>query len=211
MGESNFNVEKLPVNYIIFIIAFVVACVAAAYVVAPKYKEIKLKKIEVMLTEKNIESKKLLYSRIVRSAGDSMDDEMYNDNMKKINQMASDRNNYEDYVMNLVELSKSRNLIVGDFSIAGLNKESGNNTNKNPGKEKIVSGKKADFITENISFTAVGGYYGFYEFLKDIEKNIPLLNIDSIEIGAEKEGNEKTQSESEIILTYSVKLSYYHY
>lgn len=211
MEELNFNVIKLPVNYIIFIIAFAAACVIVVYVIAPKYREIKLKKIEMALIEKNIESKELLYSRIARNADDSMNDEMYNDNIKKINQMISDRNNYEDYLINLVELSKIRNIMVGDFSISGSNEESGNNANKNISEKKVGNNEKTNIIAESISFTAIGGYYGFYEFLRDIEKNIPLLNIDSVKISAEKEGNEEAQPASEIILTYSVKLSYYHY
>jgi len=207
MEEVNLGPIKFPINYIILIIAFLVACGFVVYAIAPEYKESKLKKIETALIGKNIESKDLLYARIVKNEDNLIEDETYKKNVAKFDQMISGKNNFEDYLVNLVELSKNRNLIVGNFSISEVKPKKSNN-------KKVVQtdSNKANVTTGTISFEATGGYYSLYEYLIDIEKNIPLLNVDSVTVSAGKAtAGEQTQNDAGSILNYSIKLSYYHY
>ena len=188
--------KKIPKEFAFLFFSMIASCVIIYSFADPLYKDAKIKKLETGVKKNNIESRELLLSRVIK-AEISDEDKISVENIEKIKSLASNRDNYEEYLVNIVEIATGRNILIKDLAVSDYKKVS------------AKSKANGNFNSSVISFSASGGFSNFINFLEDIERNIPLMQVESVEIG--KEGSENDSIASSSMLSFSVKINFFHY
>lgn len=206
-NENLNSAKKLDTNFSMLALLFVsllVSCAIMFYVVAPMYKESKIIKIGNETKEEIIENNNLTLIKIIKANNES--EEFDSENVEKIKEFISNRNNYEDYLIHIVKLANGKNIKINDLSV--------NKIEDDPKK------RRSSILNEvEINFSASSGFLNLISFLKSIEKSIPFAQEESISIsvrGEKEDGiNEYVKTNTEIatdsILDYEIKLKFYHY
>ncbi|MCK4892278.1 MAG: hypothetical protein KAS78_06440 [Candidatus Pacebacteria bacterium] len=188
--------KKIPKEFAFLFFSMIASCIIMYCFAAPLYEDSKIKKLEIGVKKNNIESRELLLSRVMK-AEISDEDKISVENIEKIKGLASNRDNYEEYLVNVVEIASGRNVLINDLTVS------------NYGKVSAKSKVNGNFSSSVISFSASGGFFNFINFLEDIERNIPLIQVESVEIG--KEGSKDDFVASSSMLSFSVKINFFHY
>ena len=188
--------KKIPKEFAFLFFSMIASCIIMYGFAAPLYEDSKIKKLEIGVKKNNIESRELLLSRVMK-AEISDEDKISVENIEKIKGLASNRDNYEEYLVNIVEIAGGRNVLINDLTVS------------NYGKVSAKSKVNGNFSSSVISFSASGGFFNFINFLEDIERNIPLIQVESVEIG--KEGSKDDFVASSSMLSFSVKINFFHY
>ena len=188
--------RKIPKEFAFLFFSMIISCVVIYVFAAPLYEDSKIKKLEIGVKENNIESRELLLSRVMKIEI-SDEDKVSVENIEKIKSLVSNRDNYEEYLVNIVEIASDRNILINDLKISDYKKVSA--------KNKANGG----FNSNVINFSASGGFFNFINFLEDIERNIPLMQLESVEIGEKESENSSIASNS--ILNFSVKINFFNY
>jgi len=195
--EGKFYSDPRSSKELLFLFLFLVLtafCIFMHSFVAPLREETELVKLEIAIKEKNIESRELWLSRIVKL---NEKNEANIEDIKKINSLAPNRNNYEDYLAHIIKLAGNKNVIVDSFSVLENQKKDDNN--------RLNSAK--------ISFSASGGYSNFISFLEDIERSIPFTQVESV-MAARSESDQDDMKSGGIagsIINFSAELSFNYY
>lgn len=178
---------------------FLFLVLAASYIfmhsfVAPLREEAELIKLEIAIKERNIESRELWLSRIVKL---NEKNEANTVDIEKINSLVPNRNNYEDYIAHIIKLAGNKNIIVDSFSVSENQKKDNGN-----GLKSI-----------KISLSASGGYSNFISFLEDIERSIPFTQVESVAVTRKESGQNTVKSGSAAgsIINFSTELSFNYY
>jgi uncharacterized OsmC-like protein len=200
--NSDLNLRaSISKEIIMLFVALFVSCAIMYYAALPVHREAQIAKLEISVKEKNIESKKLLLSRITKLNSKSR--EVDNENIKKVDSLIPNRNNYEDYLAHIVKLASSKNIIIDDFSVSGSEQNS---------KEK---NKKSKLSEVEINFSASGGFLNFINFLQAVENGIPFIQVESISVSGEKKDKPKESKEAKassgLILKYEISLKFYYH
>ena len=176
-------------DFVFLISSLIVSCVILYFFVAPLYRTYKINLLEIDIKTKNVEARKILLSSIIDSR-ENNENETYLKNIEKIKNLVYARNNYEGFLAKIIDISQRRGILVENFSIstAGV-------------------GNK-DFYSKNVSFSASGGYTNLLNFLEDLEKSIPLIHVDSLDL---RKGNDNDDGEQSKILNISVKTKFYYF
>ena len=131
--------------------------------------------------------------------------------LEKFNSLLSEGNNTEEYIVNInkaANTSGSR-VSIKNFSIG------------DPMPVKLsVENSSLDLQEAKISFSVLGDFYNFMSFLDSIEKNVPLMELSSLNIrkiesedltGSKIENEEGGEADAEIIFVEAeITLSFYY-
>jgi hypothetical protein len=205
-NENLNSVEKLKINFSKLALLFVslfISCVVMFYVVTPMRKEAKIIKIGNEIKEESVENNNLSLIKIIKTNNESK--EFDSENVKKIKEFISNRNNYEDYLIHIVKLANSKNIKIDDLSV--------NKSEDNPKK------RNSSILNEmEINFAASSGFLNLISFLKSIERSIPFFQEESISISVEKKDdsvsedvNVNNEANTDSTLDYEIKLRFYYY
>lgn len=192
------NGLRISKEFLFLFLILAASCIFMHSLVIPLYKEAELMKLEIANKEKNIESRELWLSRIIKlNEKNEVDSEANAEDIKKINSLASNRNNYEDYLAHIIKLAGNKNIIVDGFSVLENQKKDNNN--------RLNSIK--------ISFSAYGGYSNFISFLEDIERSIPFTQVESVAAARDESDQDDTKNEdmAGLIINFSAELSFNYY
>jgi hypothetical protein len=189
--DSGLRISK---EFLSLFLVLAVSCIFMHSFVAPLREEAELIKLEIAIKEKNIESRELWLSRVVKL---NEKNEANLEDIKKINSLVPNRNNYEDYLAHIIKLAGNKNVIVDGFSVSE-NQKKGNNNGLNSIK---------------ISFSASGGYSNFISFLEDIERSIPFTQVGSVAVTGSESDQDAVESGgiAGSIIDFSVELSFNYY
>ncbi len=188
--------KKIPKEFAFLFFSMMTSCIIIYSFAAPLYEDSKIKKLEIGVKKNNIESREILLSRVMK-AEISDEDKVSVENIEKIKSLASNRDNYEEYLVNIVEIASGRNILISDLSVSNYEKVSA--------KSKV----NGNFNSSVISFSASSGFFNFIDFLEDIERNIPLMQVESVEIS--KGESEDDSMASSLMLSFSIKINFFHY
>ena len=205
--NENLNpVAKLNINFSMLALLFVsllISCAVMYYIVMPMRKEAKIIKIGNEMKEESMGRNNLFLAKIVKANNESR--KMDAENVEKIKNFISNRNNYEDYLIHIVKLANSKNIKINDLSV---------NKNENDLRKK----DDGIFNEMEINLAASSGFLNLLGFLKSLEKSIPFVQEESIVISAgdEEENADKypnidTETTADSILDYEIKLKFYYY
>ena len=194
-NDAKFNKKNFLSEFLFLSILLVVSCAIMYYFVKPLCKEVKLAKLEISLKEKNIKSKELLLVGI----NDVSNNEKVSENIEKIKNLIPSKNNYEDYLVYIVKLASSKNIVVNSFSIE---------TGQSNSKTKTEKLNEAEI---DASFS--GGFLNFMSFLRDIENGIPFVQVESVSFsgGEEEDEMEEKKDDLGLMLNQEVNLKFYYY
>jgi len=196
----NYNKKKIPQDFVLLFLILVIASFCIYFIIMPLHQEAEIKKLEINIKEQNIKSREFQLKRI-QSIEDIESKENYLRNMDKIKNLISDRDNYEDYLAHIEKLAKDRNINIESLSV--FDKK---NTFKNKEVENNVKSK-------GISFSASGSFVNFIDFLVNIERSIPFVQVDSVSMKTAMGISEENESElsSITILNYNIEISFFYY
>ena len=96
--------KKIPKEFAFLFFSMIASCIIMYGFAAPLYEDSKIKKLEIGVKKNNIESRELLLSRVMK-AEISDEDKISVENIEKIKGLASNRDNYEEYLVNIVEIA----------------------------------------------------------------------------------------------------------
>ena len=176
-------------DFVFLISSLIVSCVILYFFVAPLYRIYKINLLEIDVKIENVEARKVLLSGIIDSK-ENNENETYIKNIEKIKNLVYLRDNYEGFLAKIIDISQKRGILIENFSISTAGVD-----NKN-------------FYSKNVSFSASGGYINLLNFLEDLEKSIPLIHVDSLEIKKSGDSDDEEQSK---ILNISVKTKFYYF
>ncbi|MCK5490640.1 MAG: hypothetical protein KAI67_02240 [Candidatus Pacebacteria bacterium] len=186
--------KKITNNILILVISLMVSCIIIIIFTKPIYNNLKLGGFEIEAKEKSIESREFTLSRVMKI---EVNDE-YKTSVKKIEDLVSEGNQYEEYLANIANLANRRNIIINELQIS--------DTEKKPIEKDV----KSNFNSEAINVLATGEFSNFINFLEDIEKNMPLMEVNHLEIEKiDKKTDEVASLNSR--LSFSVKINYFYY
>ena len=168
------------------------------------YKESKIIKIGNETKEEIVENNNLALIKIIKANNES--ENFDSENVKKIKEFISNRNNYEDYLIHIVKLDNGKNIKISDLSV--------NESKNDPKKKNDNTLNKME-----INFTASSGFLNLMSFLRSIEKGIPFIQEEAISVLVEKKDSginkhldvDIEEKITDSILDYEIKLKFYYY
>jgi len=183
--------QKIPKEFLFLLFSMIISCIIVYVFSRPLYINLKARDLEVEIKKNNIESRELVLSRVIRIN----ENDEYNTGVEKMENIVSDRNNYEAYLANIVDIAKRKNIIISELQVL----DSEENFNKDNVGVTPNSG--------TVNIVAVGEMSNFIDFLEYIEDNIPLMQVDSIEIDKTKGDGIDLDS----VLSFSVIINFFYY
>lgn len=192
--EKSDSGPRISKEFLFLFLILAASCIFIYSLAVPLYKEAELMKLEIAIKEKNIESRELWLSRIIKI---NEENKTNIENIKKINSLVPNRNNYEDYLAHIVKLSGNKNIIIDGFSIS----------------ENQKKGENSELNNIKISFSASGGYSNFISFLEDIERSIPFTQVESVAAarGESDQDDAESGGKEGLIINFSAELSFKYY
>ncbi|MCK4891188.1 MAG: hypothetical protein KAS78_00830 [Candidatus Pacebacteria bacterium] len=174
--NKNFNEyenssSKISIETKLVLLSFVFSLILLFVFVVPKYRQVKILEEQIKLIQENIESK----NRVLEQVKD------YNQKNKTIREMDLEKfsslflekNNIEKYIADINRIAKSSGsrVNVGKFLIS------------DPKSVKLpIENISLDLQSTDISFSVLGDFDNFMSFLDSIEKNVPLMELSSLNI-----------------------------
>lgn len=210
--------RKIPIETELLFLSFVFSLILVFVYVVPEYRKMKIAEKQIELVQENIELKNSVLEKV----------KDYNEENKtiremdseKFNSLLSEKNNVEKYIADInriVNTSGSR-VSIREFSIS------------DPMSVKLpIENSSLDLQTVDISFSVLGDFDNFMSFLDSIEKNVPLMELGSLNIrkieskslteikiendkeeGGEEGGEVAEEGVETIFVEASVVLSFYY-
>ncbi len=198
---------KTSIGTELLLAALVFSLVIIYILVAPQYKQAKIVKEQIRLNQANIELKKSALEKIKNHNEASKEPE--EKNLEKFKNLLQEKNNFESYLASINKIantSESR-VSLGDFSISESK------------PADLSEGNISGLQTVEISFTAKGDFENFMSFLNSLEKTVPLMNLDSLDlrnITEKDESKNETEAkpeeaiEASVLVESNIRMSFYY-
>jgi len=193
-GEIVKQKKKISKEFIILFFSMIVSCTIIYFVIKPMYEDLRFRDLEIKAKEDSIELREALFLRVMEV---EINNE-YKTSIEKINSLVSTSDDYEEYLANIVDIADRKNILIDKLQVSDekeILEENDDNTN---------------FNSKSVDIIASGEFFNFINFLKDIEKNMPLMQIEFIEIDKVNSDNNDYVGLSSI-LTFSIKINYFYY
>ncbi|NOQ68192.1 type 4a pilus biogenesis protein PilO [Patescibacteria group bacterium] len=163
---------KIPIETELLFLSFVFSLILIFVFVVPKYRQMEISKEQIKLIQENVESKNSVLEKV--KDYNEKNKTIREMDLKKFNSLLPERNNVEKYIADInkmADTSGSR-VNIGKFSIS------------NPRFVKSpVRNSSLDLRATDISFSVLGDFDNLMSFLDSIEKNVPLMELSSLNIG----------------------------
>jgi len=189
--------SRFPKELVALFAALLVSCAIMFYVAAPMYKEVKIIEAINEIKEKDVGTKRLSLSKIIKISSEN--EKFKNSEIEKVKSFVPNRNNYEDYLAHFVKLANSKNIKINSFFVS-----EDENKQEEEQEDKIFNEKKIDI-------NASGSFLNFMSFIQDIEKGVPFIHEESISILEIEESDEDIEINTNPVLDYEICLKFYHY
>ena len=184
--------------------ALVLSVAIIFFLVSPEFKGMKLIKLEKEIVNDNLELKKDMIDRIAKFNKTNKD--LDDDDLEKIYNLLPDDSNLNKQMASINKFATSggNGILIKDFSASEVKSPV---FNKSQDSEDIPDLKEDHF---NLSLS--GSFEEFMSFFNSIEKNIPLIDIENLDITRGKIKDEEGEGESgrKNMLDCEVVFSLYH-
>lgn len=172
------------------------------FLVSPEFEQKKLIELEKGVVSDNLEFKKNMINRIAKFNKTNKD--LNDDDLKKIYNLLPDDSSLNEQIASVSNLAARNRILIKDFS---MSKSKSSMPNKSRDNEDVPEFKEACF-----DFSFSGDFVKFMSFFNSIENNIPLIDIESLDIAKEKgkENKEEESKKNENMLNCEVTFSLYH-
>lgn len=233
MDEKKSN-SKISVNLkgdqdVIVLCGSLLLSVAFMYFyLAPFYQEKLRMKEAYAAKQEDLQSKKDLLKNIEVFNQDNKDLTV---NSKKLTLLISNRNNYEDFLIHLQQLSKNYNLELLSFGLEGAKDASTGGTagtTTSTGAVITPEGGDVEGVTEetaaersqvnqqNITLSLRGNFAGFQGFTKALENGTPFLQEGQMSITSGAESSSQPSQSGQLtsqdpILSFKLNLRFIYY
>ncbi len=203
--STNRKLEKnISSKMAILFSALILSMVIIFFLASPEFERMKLIKLEKEMVNDNLKLKNNLIDRIAKfnKTNKNLDD----DDLKKIYNLLPDDSSLNKQMasVNKFATSGGNGILIKDFS-ASEAKSSASNKSRN-------KGDVSDFKETHFDLSLSGSFEEFMSFFDSVEKNIPLMDIESLNIVREKTKDEESEEESggKNMLDCEVVFSLYH-
>ncbi|MCK4918804.1 MAG: hypothetical protein KAS01_00260 [Candidatus Pacebacteria bacterium] len=187
--------KKKSKEFIALFCSVIVSCTIIYFVVKPMYEDLKSRGLEIKAKESSIKSREAV---LLKAMEVEINNE-YRTSVEKIKSLVSSRDNYEEYLANIVDIADRKNILIDELQVSD---------------EEDVSEEDDDsdtnFSSRSVSIVASGEFFNFINFLEDIEKNMPLMRIESIAIDKVNR-DDSDYVELTSILSFSIQINYFYY
>jgi len=213
-ADKNFNKyrnssKKIPIETELLFLSFVFSLVLVLVLVIPEYRKMKIAEKQIELAHENIELKNSVLEKV--KDYNEKNEIIREIDLEKFNSLLLEKNDVEKYIADInkiVNKSGSRVSII-KFSIS------------DPTSVKLpIENSSLDLHTVDIRFSVLGDFDNFMSFLDSIEKNVPLMELGSLNIrkiesenltGNETENEEGSETDAETMFVEAdVVLSFYY-
>lgn len=182
--DYNYRKSKNSIlNKIVILFLSLVFSVAVIFIlVSPEFKRMKLMKLEKETITGNLKLKRNMINRIVKFNKTNKD--LDDNDLKKIYNLLPDDDNFIRQIasINKFAVSGGNGILIKEFSASKA---------KSSVSNKLQNGKNVpDFKETSLNFSFSGSFMEFMSFFDHIEKNIPLIDVESLNITKEKAKNE---------------------
>ncbi len=184
--------------------ALILSVVIIFFLVSPEFERMKLIKLEKEIVSDNLKLKNDLIVRITKfnKTNKNLDD----DDLKKIYNLLPDDSNLNKQMASINKFATSggNGILIKEFSASEAKSSA---SNKSQDNEDIPDLKEAHF-----DLSLSGSFEEFMSFFNSVEKNIPLMDVESLNIRREKIRDEENKEESrgKNMLDCEVVFSLYH-
>ena len=182
--------------------ALVFSVIIISSLASPEFKRMKLIKLEKEMIDNNLELKRDMIGRIAKFNKTNKD--LDEDDLKKIYNLLPDNSSLNKQMagINKFATSGGNEILIKNFSTSKAKTPA---LNKSQNSEGIPDLKEVYF---NLSLS--GSFREFASFFDSIEKNIPLINVESLNIMREETEDEKNKGGGGNTLDCKVMFSLYH-
>lgn len=186
----------------LLILFFALSLIIVIFFTVPKYRQVKLLKMEEEVKNGNLKIKKDMivkvedFNRSYRNLNDY--------DLAKFYNLLPDKSSAEEQIANIYKLAGT-SMRIKEIEIAEL--EKANNA---------ASGENNNLEAINIKVSVAGRFSDFFVFLSALENSIPLASLDELEIekedarGMAGSANEGGAGEESNILKYNISFLSYH-
>ncbi|MEA1937170.1 MAG: hypothetical protein U9N04_03605 [Patescibacteria group bacterium] len=188
----------------ILLSALVLSVAIVFFLVSPEFRQMKLIKLEQEMVSDNLELKKDLIDRIAKfnKTNKGLDD----DDLKKIYNLLPEDGDFNKQMASINKFATfgGNRILIKSFS---ANEAESPVLNKTQNREDTP-----DFKETHLDFSFSGNFEDFMSLFDSVEKNIPLIDIKSLNITRENIENMEGEEENirENILNCEVVFSLYH-
>ncbi len=198
---------KTSIGTELLLAALVFSLIIVYILVAPQYKQTKIVKEQIRLNQESIELKKSALEKIKNH--NKINKELGEKDLEKFKNLLQEKNNFESYLASINKIantSESR-VSLSDFSI------------DKPKPADFSEGNVNGLQMVKISFTAKGDFDSFMSFLDSLEKNVPLAELNSLdlrnitkkdEIKNEAEIKPEEVIEANVLVESNIEMSFYY-
>lgn len=200
--DDKVDFEEFPHKKISAEITLLLGSLAVSLIIifaftAPAYKQMKITEAEIGLMEKNIASKIDISKKI--SDFNLTYKNLSERNLRKINSLLPQKNNFEEHLASIDYLASPYPITINDFSV--IEQKDGKNTEA---ENYFVKNDNLKIV--KISFLAEGSFSSFMPFFNALEQNIPLINLNSLDITKKEDGGKYKKDD----LAYEIEYQFYY-
>ena len=210
--KINIMDREISRKIITLILMLVFGCGLTALGAVPLYQDLKIVELEIETERENKTVREEFLSRIAKSR--EINRNVQKEDVEKINRILLSRNGYEDYLSRIIYLAQINNVVVKDFSISQPSAKE--RTVKIGEFEEPFLKKSPEFREAGISFSALGEFSDFMEFIGDFENMGPLADEESLKIistrseKSKKESGENQEQKEGLVLNYEINFIFYY-
>lgn len=200
---GNLN-NEIPIEIKLPVLSLIVSLAIILIFAIPKYKEVKMAEIQVGLMEKNIEMKEDVVKKIINY--NEINKDLKDEDIEKFVKLLPKENNIEEHLANIGNLAIVNRIVVDDFSVHKSNKSA----------KMVVGGKSVGLKEINAEFSSSGSFADTMSFIDCLERSIPLININNLEINKkekdkkDKEDEEDEKTDENVRMESNVSFSFYY-
>ena len=183
------------------------------FVAAPIYNDVSSQKQQIASYNEALNNSKVLESE--RDTLTKKYDEVDKADLSKLQKMLPDNVDNIRLILEIGEIARPYGMVLGDvtYDSTGTNSSnSGSNTSTAPASGNTVQG--SNYGIWNLGFSTSGSYTNFLNFIRDLESNLRIVDVSSIDFTsndvAPSKGNSsvKTNTQSDNY-KYSFKIKTY--
>lgn len=180
---ENLN-KEIPAETKLSFLSLVVSLIIIFVLAAPKYKEVKIAEVRAGLMEKNLELKEGVIKKIADY--NEINKDLSDEDVKKFSKLLPEEDSTEDYIANIGDLAAANKIFISDFSVRKSSKQT----------EIATESETLKLNTAEVSLSLSGNFTDLMLFLGRLEKSVPLMNLNKLEIG------KKEKKENEVRVSY---------
>lgn len=169
----------IPLETKLPFLSLVVSLAIIFILVVPEYKEAKMTEMRAELMKKNLKLKEDVVKKITDY--NEINKDLDEKDIEKFSKLLPKENNIEEYVANIGDLAAINRIFISDFSVKRSDKLT----------EVVVGSRTLNLNAVEVNFSLDSDFTDLMSFLDYLERNIPLIDVNRLEISTkEKKEND---------------------